>query len=106
MGADWGAVKGNIFRHAADTCEHTQMKNTCTLTELVWSLFLVWKRFLPGIQNPRRKSGAVAERRHKVVVTEARRKGKERARKACVGKAVKWGCWLQPWYLTVGPGML
>ena len=52
------------------------MKNTCTRPELVWSLFLGWKRFLPGTQNPARKDGAVAERRHKVVVTEARRKGK------------------------------
>lgn len=82
MGAGWGAVKGNRFQRAADMCEHTQMKNTCTRPELVWSLFLGWKRFLPGIQNPTRNDGAVADRRHKVVVTEARRKGKERERKA------------------------
>lgn len=84
--SDWGAVKGNAFQHAADVCEHTQRKKTCTRPELVWSLFLGWNRFLPGTQNPTRQGSAVAERQHKVVVTEAWRKGKGEERKADCGR--------------------
>lgn len=41
-----------------------------------WSGLCSWAGTDPGTQNPTRKAGAVAERRHKVVVTEAGRKGK------------------------------
>lgn len=54
-----------------------EMKNTYTCPELVWSLFLGWNRSLPGTLKSTRKDGAVAERRHKVVVTEARWRWKE-----------------------------
>lgn len=71
-------MKGNILQRAADICKHKQMKNTGTRPELVQSLFSIlgWNRLLPGTQTPRRKEGAAAESRHKVVVPEARRKGK------------------------------
>lgn len=69
--------------------------------------------FVPGLehvsdreQNPVRKGSAVAERHHKAAVTGAWRKGKGEERKAGLWKATKWGCWLQPRYLTVGQGML
>lgn len=41
-----------------------------------WSGLCSWAGTDPGTQNPTRKAGAVAERKHKVVVIEAGRKGK------------------------------
>lgn len=50
-------MKGNIFQHADVLCEHTEMKNPCTSPELVWSLFLGWKRFLPGTLKSNEERG-------------------------------------------------